>query len=446
MKHPLPHPRFPWNALTRRGLMRGVLAATLAGSLLAACSTDHTQLRTATPKTPTPTWYASWAASPQDYNEPFPAPPPPLYFNNQTVRQVLHTSIGGDQVRVRFTNLFGKTGLKLDGAHLALSAGGANIAPASDTELKFNGSTSAEIPAGGELWSDAVALKVEPETDLAVSLFLAAQTPVATVHKFGLQTNYVVAGNALSTETLTGYEKRTSYYYISGLDVLSSTKANVVVAIGDSITDGAGSTPDTNHRWPNLLSHRVRSQGSVGTVSVVDAGIAGGRMLTGMVGPKGVDRFDRDALGQSGVSHVVFLLGINDIALPTFIPSQVVTVEQMTQGMQSMIDKAKAKGIKVLAGTLLPFKNATIFGRPYYSEAYEAKRQAYNSWVRLNTSIDAVIDFDKALQDPADPLSLLPAYDSGDHLHPNDKGTEAMAHAVDLSVLAVAQSGARQWP
>jgi lysophospholipase L1-like esterase len=430
MKHPLPRQRFSWSALTRRGLMRSALAATLAGALLSACSTVQHQA-------PASAWYASWAAAQQDYNEPFPTPPPPFSFNNQTIRQILHTSIGGEQVRVRFGNLFGKTALKIDGAHIARSAGGASIAPGTDTELTFNGSTSVELAAGSELWSDAAALKVGPEDDLAVSVFLASATPVATVHRFALQTHYVVSGQALSAETLASPEQRTSSYYVSGFDVRSSTRARVVVAFGDSITDGVGTTPDTNHRWPNLLSRRLRAEAGVGTVSVVNAGIAGGRLLTDNLGPKGVDRFDRDVLGQSGVSHVVFVLGINDIGFPAFVPNQTVTVEQMTAGMQSMIDKARARGIKVLAGTLLPFKNATAQGRPYYSAEFEAKRQAYNSWIRSNTGIDEVIDFDKALQDPSDPLALLPAYDSGDHLHPSDQGAEAMANAVDLSVFKV---------
>ncbi|WP_224367951.1 SGNH/GDSL hydrolase family protein [Hyalangium versicolor] len=387
---------------------------------------------------PSSGWYASWAAAQQDYNEPFPAPPPPLSFNNHTVRQILHISIGGEQVRVRFSNLFGKSSLKIDGAHIARSAGGASIAPGTDTELKFSGSTSAEVAPGSELWSDAAALEVKPEDNLAVSVFLASETPVATVHSIALQTQYVVSGNALSAENLAQPEERASYYFVSGLDVQRSAQARVVVALGDSITDGVGTTPNTNHRWPDILSRRLQADGSVGTVSVVNAGIAGGRILTDAIGPKGVGRFDRDVLGQSGVSHVVFVLGINDIGFPAFVPDQVVTVEQMTAGVQSMIDKAKARGVKVLVGTLLPFKNAQAVGRPYYLPEFEAKRQAYNAWVRSNPGIDAVIDFDKALQDPADPLALLPAYDSGDHLHPSDKGAEAIANAVELSLFKVA--------
>lgn len=419
--------RLTWFAITRRNLLRGALAAILAGSVLTACDDDDKVTH----------WYGSWSASPQDYNEPFPVPPPAIFFNNQTIRQVLRTSIGGDQVRVRFTNLFGTSPLEIDGARIALSAGGSSIKPASDTELRFNGNASATIPAGGELWSDAAELEVGAEEDLAVSLFLATKTAVATVHAMGLQTHYVADGNALSTETLSGAETRSSYYFISGVDVQRSARANVVVAFGDSITDGAGTTPDTSRRWPNYLSRRLQSDGSAGTVSVLNAGISGGRILTDVIGPSGVKRFERDVLGQTGVTHVIFLLGINDIGMAAFVPEQEVTVEQMTAGTQSLIDKAKAKGIKVLLGTLLPWKGANAGGVPYYSEAGEAKRQAFNAWVRANKTVDGVIDFDQALGDPADPLALLPAYDSGDRLHPSDKGAEAMANAVDLSLLKV---------
>ncbi|MCY1078148.1 SGNH/GDSL hydrolase family protein [Archangium lansingense] len=425
MKQALRDRRPTWFAITRRNLLRGALATTLAASVLTACDEDDKVTH----------WYGSWSAAPQDYNEPFPAPPPPSFFDNQTIRQVLRTSIGGDQVRVRFSNLFGTSPLKIDGARIALSAGSSSIKPASDTELRFNGNASATIPAGGELWSDAAKLEVGAGEDLAVSLFLATETALSTMHALGLQTHYVVAGNALSTETLSGAETRSSYYFISGVDVRSSAKANVVVAFGDSITDGAGTTPDTHRRWPDYLSRRLQSDGSA--VSVLNAGIGGGRILTDAIGPSGVNRFERDVLGQTGVTHVIFLLGINDIGLSAFVPEQEVSVEQMTAGTQSLIDKAKAKGIKVLLGTLLPWKGANPGGAPYYSEAGEAKRQSFNAWIRANKTVDGVIDFDQALRDPADPLALLPAYDSGDLLHPNDKGAEAMANAVDIRLLAV---------
>ncbi|WP_395812968.1 SGNH/GDSL hydrolase family protein [Archangium minus] len=427
MKHAWMDRRLAWFTLTRRNLLRGALAATLAASVLTACEDDDKVTH----------WYGSWSASPQDHNEPFPVPPPPSFFNHQTIRQALRTSIGGDQVRVRFTNLFGTSPLKIDGARIALSAGGSSIQPASDTELRFNGNASVTIPAGGELWSDASELKVGAGEALAVSLFLASETAVSTVHAYGLQTHYVVAGNALSTETLSGAETRSSYYFISGADVRSSARANVVVAFGDSITDGVGTTPDTARRWPDYLSRRLQPDGSAGTVSVLNAGISGGRILNDGLGPSGVTRFERDVLGQTGVTHVIFLLGINDIGAGAFIPEQAVTVEQMTAGTQSLIDKAKVRGIKVLLGTLLPWKGADAGGVPYYSEEGEAKRQAFNAWVRANTTVDGVVDFDLALRDPANPLALLPAYDSGDHLHPSDEGAEAIANAVDIRLLKV---------
>ena len=428
MNHALTRLSLKWGSLTRRALMRGALAAILVAGVLPGCA--HTNKKSLNA-------YASWSAAPQDYNEPFLPAQPPLAFNNQTLRQVLRVAIGGDQVRVRFSNLFGKAPITISGAHIARSTGGSSIEPASDTELKFNGQAAVTIPAGGELWSDAAALKVPALGTLAVSMFLAAETPVATVHSLGLQTNYVAAGNALSQETLAGAETRGSYYFLSGVDVLTATKANVVVAIGDSLTDGAGTTPDTDNRWTNSLAKRLQSDTSAGAVSVVNAGILGGRIASHGIGPKGVDRFERDVLGQSGVSHVIILLGINDIAFPAFAPNQEVTDAQLTAGMQSMIDMAKARGLKVLVGTLLPFKGATVLGQPYYSEEFDRRRQVFNAWIRSNPAIDHVIDFEQAVRDPANPLVLLPDYDSGDHLHLNNKGAEAMAKAVELSLLKV---------
>jgi lysophospholipase L1-like esterase len=424
MNHPLTDPSWSRNTLSRRGLVRAAFLATFAASLLSACSNN--------------TRYATWSTAPQDYNEPFPAAPPPSSFNNQTIRQVLQISTGGDSVRVRFSNLFGKSPLKIDGAHLALSQGGSRIKPDSDKEITFEGEASATIPAGGELWSDEVQLTVKAEDNLAVSLFLATETPVATIHAQALQTNYVVSGNALSVETLSDTEDpRTSYYFISAVDVQSSDKTSVLVVFGDSITDGVGTTPSTNQRWTNFLARRLRADPTAGPVSVLNAGIAGGRIVSDAVGPKGVDRFERDVLGQSGVSHVIILLGINDIAFPAFGPQLEVSLEQMTVGMQSMIDKAKAKGVKVFVGTLLPFQGATVFGVPYYSDDFEAKRQSFNAWLRANSTVDGLIDFDQRMRDPASPLALLPLYDSGDHLHPNNKGAEAMANTVELSMLKV---------
>jgi lysophospholipase L1-like esterase len=425
--------RVTWSTLTRRGLMHAALVATVATTLLTACGEDPDP-----GEQPTPTWYGSWSGASQDYNEPGPpGVPPPMSFNNQTVRQVMTVAMGGDQVRVRFTNLLGKAAITITGARVSRSLGGSTLSPSSNLELKFNGSASVTIPAGGELVSDPAELKVGARDKVVVSMYFAAETPVATVHSLALETSYVSAGNALATETLTGSQERDAYYFISGVEVLSSVKANVVVAIGDSITDGFGTTPGSSRRWTDFLSRRLLADSSAGTVSVLNAGVAGGRMLTDGVGIKGLDRFDRDVLGQSGVTHVIFLLGINDIAFPALVPNQEVSVDQMTAGMQTMIAKAKAKGVKVFAGTLLPFKGATIFGAPYYSADFETKRQAYNSWVRSNTMLDGVIDFDLAMRMSSDSLSMLPAYDSGDHLHPNDAGAEAMANAVDLSKFKV---------
>lgn len=408
-------------------IRRGALVALLAASLFTACGEDE-------PDEASPSWYGAWGAAPQDYNEPFPTAPPPLSFNNQTIRQVLRTSLGGKEVRVRFSNVFGKSPLKIDGASIARVQSGSSLVPGSATELRFNKQPSVTIPAGEELWSDAAPLSVEAEGELAVSVFFASDTPVATQHAFAPRDSYVVAGNALASDTLSNPETRASYFFITGLDVLRTPRPSVVVALGDSITDGAGSTPGTERRWTDFLVRRLRAEGKADTVGVVNEGIGGGRIVRDGIGPSGINRFERDVLGQSGVTHAVILLGINDLGFKNFDPSQEVSVEQMTAGIQSMIDKAKARGVKVLAGTLLPFKGANV-GVPYYTEDLEPKRQAFNTWLRGNTTLDGVIDFDAAMGSPADPLTLLSDYDSGDHLHPSDAGYEAMAKALDLRLL-----------
>ncbi|WP_224245777.1 SGNH/GDSL hydrolase family protein [Hyalangium gracile] len=413
-------PPLPLGTPTRHG----ALVALLAG-LLTVCLGCGAR--------PTPSnWHGAWGTAPQDYNEPFLGPTPPLSFNNQTIRQVLRTSLGGKEVRVRFSNVFGKQPLQIDGASIARVQSGSSIAAGSATGLRFNGQPSVTIPPGEELWTDAAPLTVEAGSELAVSLFFASDTPVSTQHSMAMRDTYVVSGNALSADTLSNPETRPSYFFTTGLDVLNTAGPRVVVAFGDSITDGAGTTPGAERRWTDFLARRLEAQAKAGTVGVVNKGIGGGRILNDGIGPKGIDRFERDVLETSGVTHVVILLGINDIGMASFIPSQAVSVEQMTQGFQSMIDQAHAQGIKVLAATLLPFKGANPMGAPYYSEEMEPKRQAFNTWIRGNTSLDGVIDFDAALRDPADPLSLLPAYDSGDRLHPNDAGHEAMAKEVEL--------------
>jgi lysophospholipase L1-like esterase len=305
------------------------------------------------------------------------------------------------------------------------------------TELTFNGAGRVTIAPGEEVWSDFVPLATAPEADLSVTLYIAGEADVATVHRLGQQTAYVTAGNAMSAPTLPSEAPapmmpRQSYYWLTGVDVASAQAPNVIVAFGDSITDGLGSTIDANRRYPNFLSRRLNGQQGSPLYSTVNAGISGNRVLRDGRGPSGVSRFSSDALGQTGVSHVIIVLGINDIGVSGRLPEQDASAQAITDGLATLVAEAEARDVRVLLGTLLPFEGTSA---PYYSETGEVKRQAVNEWIRANRDVDGVIDFDLAMRDTADPGIMSPPYDSGDHLHPNDAGYEAMANAIDLAML-----------
>jgi lysophospholipase L1-like esterase len=420
--------RDPSDAIDSRARAGASWALCLSALALAlgACSDDKEEQST---QALTP-GYAIWAASPQSYDEVIPIPnvppPAPLAFTDQTLRQIMRVSAGGDAVRVRFSNLFGSEPLTIDAAGIAHDAGAANVDAASETELRFDGKPSVTIRAGAEVWSDFAKLTVAPESDLAVSIYLARETPVHTVHSLAQQTAYLATGNAVDAASLQGAQTLQSYYWLSGIEATSSGSHRVLVTFGDSITDGFNSTPDAAHRYPNFLSRDLLGNPGTSSYSVVNAGISGNRVLNDIIGPSGVSRFDRDALGQGGVTDVLILLGINDIGFSSFTPTQAVSATDITAGLARFVASAKANQVSVYLATLLPF-----VGAGYYSDEGEAKRQAVNAWIRSNPDVDGVVDFDQVMTDPATPATLLPAYDSSDHLHPNDQGYEAMAGAVD---------------
>jgi uncharacterized protein YbjT (DUF2867 family)/lysophospholipase L1-like esterase len=385
--------------------------------------------------------YATWAVAPSDYATPGAAgPPPPLSFTNKTLRNILQTSIGGEQLRVRFSNVYGTRPLVIDGAHVALAKTGSEIDTASDQALKIKGGQTFTVPAGADVWSDAVTMVVSPNTNLAVSVFVKAETPVRTWHQFGMQTNYMGQGNLLSAPNIappagvSAPETTTAYYWVTGVDVYRGEATTVAVVIGDSNMDGFGSTPDANQRFTNCLARRVAA-GTPG-VGVVNAALSGNRLtLDGPLGESVQKRFARDVLGQSGVSHVIVHIGISDIGFGKLIPTQSPSAGDIIAALADIATRAKDQNVKVILGTLLPWKKAMLLGANFYSDEGEAKRVAVNRWIKENTALHRIVDFDAVVRDPDDPTSIKATFDFGDHLHCNDSGLEAMANAVDIGKL-----------
>ena len=377
------------------------------------------------------TWVATWGAS-----ETAPAPNA-TGFKDQTLRLIVRTTAGGDQVRIRLSNTFGTKPLAIGSASVALQATGAAIAPGSDRPLTFGGRASVTIPPAAVVLSDPVNLAVPDQANLAVSVFLPGESGAATVHAMALQTLYASGeGNFVSrAETAPFDQTLQTWPFLSGVEVRANTRPRVIVAFGDSITDGARSTADANRRWPDYLSSRLQAAGS--HIAIVNQGISGNRILHDALGgcsgfgPNALSRFDRNALTVTGATHVVILIGINDIGMgsPERNPAENVSAEDVIAGLRQLAARAHARGLKVIGATLTPFT-----GAGYYSAQGEEKRQAVNAWIRTAKDYDGFIDFDVATRDPEKPTQLLPAYDSGDHLHPNDAGYEAMAKSIDLQL------------
>jgi lysophospholipase L1-like esterase len=357
-------------------------------------------------------------------------PPVPINFNNQTLRQIVHTSLGGDRVRIVLSNAFGTSSLSIGAAHVAIREKGAAIVAKSDRALAFGGSPTVNVPPGSTVVSDPVALTVPAFADLAIDLYLpgdtAASTSPLTTHGGALQTSYVsAAGDQAGAPDLPGATTTAAWFFLSRVEVAASEQAGAVVTFGDSITDGTRSTPNTNSRWPDQLAKRLQAQKI--NLAVLNQGIAGNRVLGDGAGVSALARFDRDVLAQAGVRHVIVLESINDIGLAR--DSACPTVRDLIAGQAQLIERAHARGLKIYGGTLLPFEGAA-----YYTPEGEAKRREFNEWIRTNKNYDGVVDFDAATRDPSAPGKLLPQYNSGDNLHLNDAGYQVMANAVDLAL------------
>jgi lysophospholipase L1-like esterase len=371
-------------------------------------------------------WVGTWSTAMQ-----YPVfPPIRKGFAGQTMRQIVYTSMGGNRVRVRFSNLYGDIPVAIGTARVALHGSAAAIVPGSDRVLTFGGKRFITMAPGAVVVSDAIEFEVPARTSLAVSAYFPGATGAPTLHFRARQTNYVSPpGNFTASASMpvasTGFcvfqggRKVCSspWYFLAGVEVLAPDEASSIVAFGDSITSGAGSPDDANKRWPDLLARRLLNQGLVR--GVLNAGLDGNRLWYSYLSENGQARFGRDALDATGVRYVVILMGINDLRAGT-------TATRVTSGLQQLAARAKARGLRVYGGTLLPNANA--------GEAVQVQREAVNHWIRTSGTFHAVIDFDAALRDPANPRQLRPAYDSGDSLHPNSAGYEAMAGAIDLSL------------
>jgi lysophospholipase L1-like esterase len=347
-------------------------------------------------------------------------------YPNFSIRNVVHTSVGGTQARIRLSNAFGTSPLTFGHVTVAVAAEAPEAVPGSMRTLTFGGSQTVVVPAGAEVLSDPAALRVPADSNLLVTTYVPTPSGPVTYHPAAQQTSFFTRnGDHAAEESGAAFTERTSvWHYVSGVDVRSPAKGAIVV-LGDSITDGVGSVSGTNHRWPDLLSDRLD-----GRYGVLNAGISGNRLLLDVPGSgfgrNALARFDDDVLSVGGVRTLIVLEGINDIQQT---PHQT-DPEQLISAYRQLIAQAKARGIRVLGGTLTPFKGWRV-----YNETLEQTRQAVNTFIRTSGEFDGVIDFDKAIRDPADPLRMLPAYDTGDHLHPNDAGYQAMADAVRLSQL-----------
>jgi lysophospholipase L1-like esterase len=374
-------------------------------------------------------WVASWGASPQDADEGAQR------VSGATIRQFVRITLGGSKVRLRLSNAYGVEPILIGSTHLAVRGEGNRIVPGTDRAVLFHGQGAVTIAAGGEALSDEVDLALRDLADVAISLYLPGDVAIRTEHSFAMATNVVSPpGDFTARADFTPARTVDGIYLAADLEVAAGERARAVVIFGDSIADGIGSTTDRHQRWPDHLARRLLADRRLPRTAVINQGIAGNRVLHDWFGTRAIARFDRDVLAKAGVRYVIIQHGLNDFGIPASFdrPTEEVSADDVIKGLQQLIARGRAAGLKVYGGTLKPMEGTRRRG--YYSPASEAKRQAVNRWIRTSRAFDAVIDFDAALRDPGRPTRLLPAYDSGDHSHPNDRGYKAMANAIDLAL------------
>ncbi len=379
-------------------------------------------------------WVASWATSPQVAGDESVLKADEL--KSGTLRQIVHLSLGGTQLRVHLSNRYGTELLHFTAVHVAKAAGAgsAKIMVGTDKELLFSGKPDVIVPEGADYVSDALDFPVEALSDLAITLRVDLGGKEMTGHSGSRANSFLAKGNAVSAEDLPDAKKFTRWLFIAGVDVTAGADAFAIVALGDSITDGHGATTDGNDRWPDVFAKRLQANAATKKIAVVNQGIGGNRLLIDGIAANALARFDHDVLAQAGANYVIVLEGINDLGMLTHErevseKEHEAEVKRVIGAYEQIIARAHAQGIRVIGGTMTPFVGSSFY---HPNEKNEADRQAVNAWIR--THFDGVIDFDKVVRDPAHPELMLQEFDSGDHLHPGPAGFAAMANAIPVSL------------
>ncbi len=413
---------------------RAITALSVAVAIVAAAGLARPAAVPRAAAAPTATvWTATWAAA-QQLTEPANLPPPPG-FADCTLRQVVHVSLGGKTVRLRLSNAFGRSALTLLSVHVARSAGGSALQAGSDRALRFGGAETITIPEGAMVVSDPLDLDLAPLSDLAVTVRLRGAPVEVTGHPGSRTTSYFEPGDAVSSPDLPAAVRVDHWYFLAGIDVMTKASAGAVAILGDSITDGRGSTTNGNDRWPDVLARRLQANRKTSEVAVLNLGIGGNRLLRDNLGPNTLARFDRDVLAQPGVRWLVILEGVNDIG--TAVGARLKGEPAATAGdvigaLAQVGARARAHGIRVYGATIMPFEGFSA----YFTPEAEADRQAVNAWIRERGRFDAVIDFDAVTRDAGQPARLSAAVDGGDHLHLSAAGYRRMGESIDLALFA----------
>lgn len=372
-------------------------------------------------------WVGTWSTAPQ-LVEPRNMPPDPGLSHN-SLRQVVRVSLGGDSLRIRFSNEFSTRPTEMQAVQIATSTGGSAIDVSTIKELSFNGNSKVTIPSEGAVTSDPISFKLDPREDIAITIEFGETPEDLTGHPGSRTTSYLAKNKRISAPDFSEATKTDHWYIISGIDVKAPQSSAAVAIIGNSITDGRGSGTNKQNRWPDVLSERLLENSGTKNVGVLNQGIGGNAVLRGGLGPTALDRFDRDALGQAGVKWLIIMQGVNDLGGTKDSIAALQVVDGLINAYEEMINKAHEQNLKVYGGTITPIKKSF-----YYTDFREDARQKVNEWIRNSGRFDAVVDFDKAIRNPKDTLSILPEAQSGDFLHPNELGYELMGNAIDLTL------------